>query len=132
MTDKSIKLRAHHGMCLAFFEGKGYSEGFCAHMQSVLNMLQDNPPVQVVSESDLICSKCPHLQEGICSTPDLVRQYDSQVLSLCGLAVNSRLTWDEFSALIAEKILSSGKRKTICGNCQWSDICSSKEHFMLQ
>lgn len=32
-------LRPHHGMCLAYFEGKGYSEGFTAHMQSMLERL---------------------------------------------------------------------------------------------
>ncbi|MCD7957742.1 MAG: DUF1284 domain-containing protein [Lachnospiraceae bacterium] len=34
-----IPLRPHHGMCLAYFEGKGYSEGFAAHMQKVLELL---------------------------------------------------------------------------------------------
>ena len=129
VKDSFIKLRAHHGMCLAFFEGKGYSDGFCAHMQSVLNMLQDNPEIQVVTESDLICSKCPNLQNGICTTPDLVKQYDTRVLSLCGLTENTRLTWEEFSALITDNILSCKKRKSICGSCQWNDICSSKEQI---
>ncbi|MCC8051873.1 MAG: DUF1284 domain-containing protein [Clostridiales bacterium] len=34
-----ILLRAHHGMCLAYFEGKGYSKGFSAHMQKMLEQL---------------------------------------------------------------------------------------------
>ena len=29
-----LKLRAHHGMCLAFFEGKGYSDTFTLHMEA--------------------------------------------------------------------------------------------------
>ena len=28
-----LKLRAHHGMCLAFFEGKGYSSAFTENME---------------------------------------------------------------------------------------------------
>ena len=27
-----ICLRPHHGMCLAYFEGKGYSDGFTVNM----------------------------------------------------------------------------------------------------
>lgn len=27
-----IPLRPHHGMCLAYFKGEGYSNGFTAHM----------------------------------------------------------------------------------------------------
>lgn len=42
-----IELRAHHGMCLLFFEGKGYSEGFTAHMQTVLDYLKEDTPVSV-------------------------------------------------------------------------------------
>ena len=36
-------LRPHHGMCLAYFEGRGYSEKFTAHMQYVLEKLENAP-----------------------------------------------------------------------------------------
>lgn len=28
-----IPLRPHHGMCLAYFKGEGYSNGFTAHIR---------------------------------------------------------------------------------------------------
>ena len=44
-------------MCLAFFEGKGYSTGFTAHMARILEYLeQENPTVTVVAEADCICA----------------------------------------------------------------------------
>ena len=50
MKNVEIKLRAHHGMCLAFFDGKGYSAGFTAHMARILEYLeQENPTVTVVA-----------------------------------------------------------------------------------
>ena len=59
MKNVEIKLRAHHGMCLAFFEGKGYSAGFTAHMARILEYLeQENPTVTVVAEADCICGGC--------------------------------------------------------------------------
>ena len=36
MEKQPILLRAHHGMCLAFFEGEGYSDLFVAHMGKIL------------------------------------------------------------------------------------------------
>lgn len=73
MKNIEIKLRAHHGMCLAFFEGKGYSAGFTAHMAQILEYLeQENPTVTVVAEADCICAACPHLANGICENADLV------------------------------------------------------------
>ena len=35
-----LKLRAHHGMCLAFFEGKGYSSAFTENMGKVLEEME--------------------------------------------------------------------------------------------
>ena len=122
MKNVEIKLRAHHGMCLAFFEGKGYSTGFTAHMAQILEYLeQENPTVTVVAEADCICGGCPHLANGICESADLVQSYDRQVLSLCDMEEHS------VASHVAEYILSQGKRSEICGGCQWSSICKEKE-----
>lgn len=128
MNKKELRLRAHHGMCLAFFEGKGYSAGFTAHMQGILERLeQENPSIVLVAAADCICSGCPNLTDGLCETADLVQNYDRQVLSLCSLRENDTLHWQTFSALVAERILSQGKRADICGNCQWATVCNEKE-----
>ena len=128
MKNVEIKLRAHHGMCLAFFEGKGYSAGFTAHMAQVLEYLeQKNPIVTVVAEADCICGGCPNLTDGRCRKAALVERYDKAVLALCGMEEHSILPWREFAARVAEYILSHGKRSEICGGCQWSSICKEKE-----
>jgi len=128
MKNVEIKLRAHHGMCLAFFEGKGYSAGFTAHMAQILEYLeQENPIVTVVAEADCICGGCPNLTDGRCRKAALVERYDKAVLALCGMGEHSILPWREFSARVAEYILSHGKRSEICGGCQWSSICKEKE-----
>lgn len=122
-----IRLRAHHGMCLAFFEGKGYSQGFTSHMQSVLDGMEADPMLELITEADVVCQACPNLQNGLCNTPELVLDFDRQVLSLCGLEGTPRLPWSEFSRLVLEIIIRPGKRESICGGCQWSDICKARE-----
>lgn len=128
MKNIEIKLRAHHGMCLAFFEGKGYSAGFTAHMARILEYLeQENPTVTVVAEADCICGGCPNLTGGRCRKAALVEHYDKAALALCGMGERSSLPWREFAARVAEYILSQGRRSEICGGCQWSSICKEKE-----
>lgn len=122
-----IMLRAHHGLCLAFFEGKGYDDVFASHMGEILQQMQANPPLQILSEKDIICEKCPNLGKEGCNTFHQVQEYDHKVLSYCGLQENTLTDWKTFSALISEKILTKGKRSLICGDCEWNDICSSKE-----
>lgn len=122
-----IPLRAHHGLCLAFFEGRGYSEGFTVHMQTVLAGMADDPLLELVAEQDVICSSCPNLSDGLCNTPQLVQGYDQSVLNLCGLEAPTQIYWSDFSRLVKEKILTPGRRQSICGDCPWTNLCTARE-----
>lgn len=125
---KPVLLRAHHGMCLAFFEGRGYSQGFTAHMQTVLDGMASNPTVKLATEGDIVCTACPNLRGGVCVTAEKVQGYDQRVLALCGLEAGASLPWSEFSRLVSEKILNPRLRETVCGGCEWNSICKAREN----
>lgn len=36
-------LRPHHGLCIHFYEGKGYNEEFTKKMDALINQIQRNP-----------------------------------------------------------------------------------------
>lgn len=127
MSNNVIRLRAHHGMCLAYFEGKGYSQGFTSHMQDVLDGMQEDPLLELVTQSDVVCQECPNLHQGLCNTPELVLRYDRQVLERCGLSDHQQLRWSEFSRLVSQRILSAHHREEICGSCTWNELCKSRE-----
>ena len=80
-----MKLRAHHGMCLSFFRGKGYSEGFTAHMAKIKEELESDPAqlIEIVQTMDVICVACPHNKQGVCDTQEKVERYDAAVLRYC-------------------------------------------------
>lgn len=118
------KVRAHHGMCLAFFEGKGYSSEFTDHMTEMKEKLAADPGICIITDTDDICSACPNNHKGSCTTAAKAAGYDRQVLSYCHLEEGAELTWKEFDKLVLENILKTGKRKEICGDCQWDAICS--------
>ena len=88
--------------------------------------MQKNPEVELVVCGDEICKKCPNLENGICRTQELVLYYDKEVLKRCGLSEKTKIFWNDFSKLVQEKIIFSGERQNICGNCQWSCICEKK------
>ena len=123
----NICLRPHHGMCLAYFEGRGYSRGFSVHMGKTLELLEKDAYVKLTVGGDEICSACPNLKGKICVTADQVAEYDRKVLLLCGLQENEILSFAEFTEKVEKLILQTGKRKDICGNCQWDGICSSRK-----
>ena len=116
-------IRPHHGMCLAFFIGNGYSGGFTAHMQEMLDLFMEGADVCLTVKTDEICSACPNNSQGICEAAEKVKRYDDAVLAECGLKEGQELAFLEFTEAVQKKIIQNGKRLEICGDCQWNRIC---------
>lgn len=123
MKEYTYKIRAHHGMCLAFFQGKGYSDSFTKHMTEMKNRLEKNPPVCIIGQTDQICSACPNNQKGNCASAEQVAEYDRQVFLRCHITEGEIMPFLDFSKLVYDNILLPGKREEICGNCQWNVLC---------
>lgn len=125
-------IRAHHGMCLAFFKGEGYSSEFTGHMQHMKELLNGDAVVKIVAAADDICLYCPNNLDGICEEDIKVEKYDNQVLELCNLERDTEIKWKEFENLVWNRILTPGMRKNICGNCEWNGLCgevSAEQQF---
>ena len=121
----TYRIRAHHGMCFCFFQGKGYSSEFTGNMCAMKEKLKQNPEVILLCGTDDVCAHCPNNQADKCTSADKVDSYDSQVLAHCGLTTNTRIRWDDFEKLVMEHIILAGRREEICGGCQWNELCLS-------
>ena len=127
MEDKIIPLRAHHGLCLHFFRGKGYSGDFVKNMAQKKAMLEENPLVRLTDQADEICRACPNDLCGQCESAEKVQRYDREVLSRCGLTPGDVLPYRELTERVLDNILMPGHREEVCGDCQWTDLCHYKE-----
>ena len=119
------KIRAHHGVCLYFFQGKGYSGEFVENMSRMKAILEKNPEISLMDSPDDICAACPNRLTENCA--EKASRYDREVLRRCGLSVGERLPYREFSRKVIETILRRGVRAEICGDCQWSSLCRWEE-----
>lgn len=117
------RIRAHHGMCFSFFQGKGYSGEFTENMWAMKEKLQENPEVVLLDRTDDVCAHCPNNQNGLCTSAGKVAEYDGKVLEACGLVAGMRIRWHDFEGVVRERILGSGKREEICGGCEWNELC---------
>lgn len=114
------KLRPHHGLCIGFFEGKGYSPEFTENMGSVIELLSsENPEIEITTGRDIICGCCPCMD-----CRDKALSYDLKVVEICGLS--GKIRWNDFRKTVSEKIISAGKLKEVCADCQWFYICEKK------
>ena len=122
----TYNIRAHHGMCLTFFQGKGYSGDFVENMGAMKKILEQNPLIRLVEGYDDVCAACPNKLAESCA--EKASRYDREVLRRCGLSVGDTLPYLEFSQKVIETILRPGLRGSICGDCQWSGLCLWKEN----
>lgn len=125
--EKKICIRPHHGLCLQFFEGKGYSEDFAVHMGHIKDALEKGKKIRITAGADDICAKCPNRRGNGCVSDEKVEEYDSRVLKACGLKYGETLSWEELARRVGKKIISGVGREKICPDCQWSSICKKKE-----
>lgn len=125
----TYKIRPHHGMCFAFFQGMGYSEAFTENMAKMKEELQKNPEILLTCGADHVCAECPRNRAGACTqllpgeSSGKAESYDRQVLAYCGLREGTRIRWNAFAQSVQDKILTPGKREEICGDCEWSGLC---------
>lgn len=124
------RLRPHHLLCISFYEGKGYSPNFVRNMNRVVESLEDNPSIQLVSGFDCICVECPHMMNKVCDENVKVERYDKAVLSACDLKPDQILKWKELRELVFDRIIIPKKLNYICGDCQWNTICQTKQEII--
>lgn len=93
--------------------------------------------IQLVVSLDEICSACPNHQfltdeenprekKEICEAQEKVFRYDHGVLEACGLTEGEELNFLEFAQKVQKKVIDTGLREKICGDCEWNEICSEK------
>ena len=119
------RIRAHHGMCLAFFRGQGYSGAFVENMANMKAILEENPDILLLDGPDDICAACPNRLTEICG--EKACRYDREVLERCALSPGDILSFLDFSRKVKDAILRPGERAEICGDCQWSSLCQWQE-----
>ena len=123
-----FKLRPHHGICIGFFQGKGYSKEFTEHMTDTIKYLEENnPQICVASSTDEICRACPNNINGQCNGDEKVSAIDKRCLDAVNIKDSTIINYKDYKALIKEKILDKAIGINICKDCQWSHICY-KQH----
>lgn len=121
---QTIRLRAHHLLCMHGFRGKGYSDLFVRRLREIIDRLNDNPDqiIEIIHGVDDICLSCPHVKpDGLCDHETKVSVYDKKVQDFFniheGCTIFSKLR-ERVDDHVNAKALNS-----ICPDCQWLDLC---------
>lgn len=127
--NNSIKIRAHHLLCIQGFQGYGYSQEFVHYMNKVVKYLEShlNCKLQIVKGVDVICAHCPHQNDGFCDkdcTSNSLEAMDNKIIK----KLNIKEGHEDKTFIILKRVNEIFKTKLdikdICGNCSWKFKCS--------
>ncbi len=121
-----LRFRPHHFLCSLGFQGKGYSDGFTANMDRIVNGRLRAPggdavEIEVIRHTDDICAPCPKRQDTSCQNQTEIAALDRQHLAALDLRYGQILSWGAAQALIRRKIRPRDL-PTICAGCQWLSL----------
>lgn len=112
-----MKIRPHHLLCTRSFKGKGYSDIFINNMRDVIEQLQKNPPIEMQSGTDCICSACPENNKGTCRSEEKVTTLDRNTVKYLELKKQT-YSYGDIEKIIKEKLNEDVYNK-ICSDCEW-------------
>ncbi|MER9583331.1 DUF1284 domain-containing protein [Mesorhizobium sp. M0276] len=126
----TIRLRAHHLLCLLTYVGKGYSPAFTANYDGIAERLSRGEGILLVSSPDDVCGPLldepePHcLNESVFERDRLAAQ-DLEELLARPIRVGASLDLDASMLARMRQAFSAGRVRKACGGCEWSGLCST-------
>ncbi|MBZ9668120.1 DUF1284 domain-containing protein [Mesorhizobium sp. ES1-3] len=126
----TIRLRAHHLLCLLTYVGKGYSPAFTANYDGIAERLSRGEDILLVSGPDDICTPLlgepePHCLRDSAAGRDRQAGDDVEALLARPIRDGVRLDLDAAILLRLRLAFAAGHVRKACGGCEWSDLCSA-------
>lgn len=126
----TVRLRAHHLLCLLTYAGKGYTSAFTANFDAIADRLDSGEDIAIVAGSDdiceaLLCEAAPHCLEENPAGRD--RQAAGDIAALLGLPIHpgASLSLSHDRLALMREAFSAGEIRSACAGCEWYDLCSS-------
>ena len=126
----TIRLRAHHLLCLLTYVGKGYSPAFTANYDGIADRLSQGEDILIVSGPDDVCAPLldeaePHCLRESAVERDWLAAADVEELLARPIRVGARLDLDAAILARMRQAFSAGLVRKACGGCEWNELCST-------
>ncbi len=124
----TVRLRAHHLLCMLTYVGKGYSDAFCRNYDVIAARLSAGEDIVMVTGPDDVCGPVVDAPDTHCHNDSvLVRDAaaEAAVSALLGqsLAAGSRFALDAALLAAMRTAFAAGTTRQGCGGCEWSGLC---------
>ncbi|MBZ9934819.1 DUF1284 domain-containing protein [Mesorhizobium sp. BR1-1-16] len=126
----TVRLRAHHLLCMLTYVGKGYSEPFCRNYDGIAARLGAGEDILMVAGPDDICGPVVDAPDTHCHNESVtVRDAAAAtaVSALVGkpLAAGATFSLDAHLLGAMRAAFAAGTTRNGCGGCQWTELCDA-------
>ena len=125
----TVRLRAHHLLCMLTFVGEGYTPAFTENYRRIAERLTKGEEIKLVSGPDDICAPLLDEKEPHCFKASVIER-DAAALAdvamLLGEEIDIGAVLLPDAALLAKlrRNFASGEIRHACNGCEWGDLCS--------
>ncbi len=127
---KMPRLRAHHLICLHFFNGEGYDRNFIENLEDVLEKVEDED-IEVCEGVDDVCIKCPFMKDYKCEyhedAESEVKEMDRMAMELLEIKGDTKIRWQDLKERIPE--IFPRWYANHCYDCDWSNACEKNGFY---
>lgn len=126
----TVRLRAHHLLCILTYAGNGYNPAFVANYNAIAGRIAEGEDIVLVSGPDDICAPLLAEVDPHCHGASVVRRDRQAAEALAELlsravAVGERLVLDDATLLDMREAFARGTIRRACTGCARASLCSS-------
>lgn len=125
----SVRLRAHHLLCMLTYVGKGYSPAFTANYDRVAGRLLRGEVIELVEGPDEICAPLLAEEDAPHCHKDSVKIRDNQARQGLARLLHRDLSPGETIRLDAGQLarlraaFADSSVRNACVGCSWQELC---------
>jgi hypothetical protein len=128
-SNVTVRLRAHHLLCMLTFIGKGYTPEFTENYRRIAARLSAGETIELVNGPDDICAPLSGFVDKHClqdSVTDRDEKAAMAVSKLLGRSVvkGSVITPDADVLKRLRQAFRAGDIRAGCARCEWSPLCT--------
>ncbi len=126
----TVRLRAHHLLCLLTYMGRGYTPAFTTNYDALAKRIRDGEGIRIVAGPDDICAPLLDDPQAHCRRQSAVRRDRAAAQAVTRLLSRPVETDQPFvmdAATVARlrAAFADGSIRAACVGCEWASLCSA-------
>ncbi|SMC90853.1 DUF1284 domain-containing protein [Rhizobium sp. RU36D] len=124
----TVRLRAHHLLCMLTYVGKGYSPAFVANYDAISARLSAGEEIELVAGPDDVCAPLLGDAHAHCRGESVIARDEAARRAIAeefAVSLETGALMVPTAPLLARlrQKFAAGTLRRACAGCEWTDLC---------